>query len=585
MKNDKEKFKTGFYFLVVVFSFSFFIFSFSAASAASLYFSPSSGSYTIGQTFSVSVYVSSADQAMNAASGIISFPSDKLEVSSLSKTGSIMNLWVQEPLFSNGAGTANFEGIVLNPGFTGQSGKIITLNFKVKSAGAGNLAFSSGSVLANDGKGTNILTGLGSANFNLNVAAKGPQAPESTTPAVSAGVPLAPKISSPTNPNPEKWYNNSNPKFIWTVPSDVTAVRLLYDKYPTSQSTVLYSPAISEKQLENIKDGVWYFHAQFKNAQGWGAISHFRFQIDTQPPEPFTIKFIDGQEPENPRPTVIFDTNDSPSGIEYYQIKIGEGGFFITPAAMIKSNPYTLPLQSPGKRTILVQAFDKAGNYTVATEEFVIKAIEAPTISEYTEEINEGEALRIKGKTYPEAKVVIFLKSDTGKIISQEVMADANGGFSAIWQNRLPSGVYSFWAEATDKRGAKSEKSPLFAVVIKQAAFMRIGSLVISYLTAVISILVILFALFFLGWYLWYRFMLFKKKIGKEEREAEQALRQAFNFLRKSVREHLKSLEDAKSKRELTAVEEKIASELKKDLDDAEKFVRKEVEDIEKEIR
>jgi len=55
--------------------------------AATLYFSPSSGSHAVGDTFSVNVYVSSADQAMNAASGIITFPQDKLEVTSLSKTG------------------------------------------------------------------------------------------------------------------------------------------------------------------------------------------------------------------------------------------------------------------------------------------------------------------------------------------------------------------------------------------------------------------------------------------------------------------------------------------------------------------
>ena len=63
-----------------------------AASAASLYFSPSSGSYTVGSTLSVNIYVASADQAINAASGVISFPSDKLEVVSLSKSGSIFSL-------------------------------------------------------------------------------------------------------------------------------------------------------------------------------------------------------------------------------------------------------------------------------------------------------------------------------------------------------------------------------------------------------------------------------------------------------------------------------------------------------------
>jgi hypothetical protein len=185
-------------------SFCILIFTFcisDVASASTLYFSPSLGEYAVGKTFSVGVYVSSSDQAMNAASGVISFPSDKLEVTSLSKTSSIFSLWVQEPSFSNSNGTINFEGIVLNPGFTGPSGKIITITFKVKAAGQSFITFSSGSVLANDGQGTNILKSLGNAQFSLNLTeTSSSQAPESTTSSVAAGTPFAPQISSPTHP-------------------------------------------------------------------------------------------------------------------------------------------------------------------------------------------------------------------------------------------------------------------------------------------------------------------------------------------------------------------------------------------------
>jgi len=245
--------------------------------AASLYFSPSIGSYNVREQFSVSVYVSSADQAMNAASGIITFPQDKLEVTSLSKSGSVFSLWVQEPSFSNSAGVVNFEGIVLNPGFTGAAGKTITINFRIKAAGLAILNFSSGSVLANDGKGTNILASLGNAQFNLGYA--GPSVPEATTPSITLDTPAAPQISSPTHPDPNKWYSKNTAKFMWQVPSDAVAVRLLYDKYPNSQPRVVYEPAISEKEITDLKDGIYYFHTQFKNDKGWGAIAHFRFQM------------------------------------------------------------------------------------------------------------------------------------------------------------------------------------------------------------------------------------------------------------------------------------------------------------------
>jgi len=555
-----------------------------SANAASLYFSPSSGSYTVGQNFSTSIYVSSAEQAMNAASGVITFPQDKLEAISLSKSGSIFSLWVQEPSFSNSAGTINFEGIALNPGFTGASGKLITVNFRVKAAGVAMLNFSSGSVLANDGKGTNILASLGNAQFSLGYT--GLSVPEATTPSIAVGTPVAPQISSLTHPDPNKWYSKNTAKFIWSVASDAVAVRLLYDKYPNSQPRVVYEPAISEKEITNLKDGVYYFHVQFRNKNGWGEVAHFRFQIDTQPPEPFTIRFIDTKETDNPQPTILFDTTDALSGINYYKIKIGEGDFFPLSGEAVKNNPYTLPPQAPGKRSILVQAFDKAGNYTTATEEFIIKPIEAPTITKYPEELTEGEALKIEGKTYPEALVTIFLKLENGKgIVSNEVRADKEGNFSLVWPDKLKSGIYTFWAEATDTRGAKSEKSGTYSLVVKQEAFIKIGSLIIGYLTAIISLLVVGLSLFFLGWYLWFRFTRFRKRVKKETREAEQALHKAFGLLREDIREQIKMLEKTRTRRQLTEEEEKIIKQLKKDLDNAERLVRKEIEDIEKEVK
>ncbi len=170
------------------------------AEAATLSFAPASGSYTVGNTFAVAVRVSSTDQAMNAASGAIAFSNNKLEVVSLSKSGSIFNLWVQEPSFSNSTGMVSFEGIVLDPGFTGANGKIITVNFRVKSAGTAPISFSSGSVLANDGAGTSILKSLGGASFNLGTAPPSeiaPPAPAATPPeTLPVAIPETPTITN-----------------------------------------------------------------------------------------------------------------------------------------------------------------------------------------------------------------------------------------------------------------------------------------------------------------------------------------------------------------------------------------------------
>ncbi|HCX27859.1 MAG TPA: hypothetical protein DHI91_01835, partial [Candidatus Portnoybacteria bacterium] len=62
IKGTNNKWKAGGKTLMVLFLVSCSLFLVSTVQAASLYFSPSSGSHAVGTSFTVSVYVSSADQ-------------------------------------------------------------------------------------------------------------------------------------------------------------------------------------------------------------------------------------------------------------------------------------------------------------------------------------------------------------------------------------------------------------------------------------------------------------------------------------------------------------------------------------------
>jgi hypothetical protein len=356
------------YSCLFVFIFVWFSVLPSAASAASLYFSPSSGSYSVGQNLSIGVYVSSPDKAMNAASGVINFSKENLQLVSLSKSGSIFSLWVQEPSFSNSEGTANFEGIVLNPGFTGNSGKILTLNFKVLKPGKANLSFYSGSVLANDGEGTNILNNLSTASFDLKeaVVETKPLAPSSQ---IVSNLPPAPEIKSPTHPDQNKWYALKDVRLEWDIPENVIEARFVLSQNSSDEPKELIQDNF--KEFSNLEDGIWYFALQFKNKNGWGKISRFKIQIDTTPPNPINLTFVDGKQTYNQTPTILFDTKDNMSGIDFYKIKIGDGDFF-TLSKEMQSNPYKLSLQTLGEHTILIQAFDKAGNYSYVSDKYTI---------------------------------------------------------------------------------------------------------------------------------------------------------------------------------------------------------------------
>jgi len=549
------------------------------ASAANVYFSPSSGSYAVGSTHSLAVYVSSADQAINAASGVISFPSDKLEVVSLSKTGSIFSLWVQEPSFSNSAGTVNFEGIVLNPGFTGSSGKAITITFRAKAAGNVSLTFSSGSVLANDGQGTNILSSLGNAQFSLGGAAV-PGAPEAETPPTVIGTPAAPQISSPTHPDPNKWYAVNDAKFTWPLSSGVTGARLLVGKIPNAIPTVTYIPAVNSRELPDLADGIWYFHVRLQNNAGWGGISHFRFQIDTEKPSNFDIKEIERKGPTDPRVKFVFDSRDETSGVDYYEVQIDDG----SPQAWRDdgSGVFETPALGPGKHMLIAKVFDKAGNSLANSAEFTIEALKSPTIIDHPKTLASGEVLIVKGTTYPNAQVVIWLQKEKDEPQSQIVKSDDGGNFTFVAEEKLKDGIYKLWAEVIDMRGARSKPTEKTTIVVEQPTILKIGTQAVTILTIVVPLVALIILLLALIWYSWHKFSSFRKKIRKETKEAEQTLHQTFNALKEETEERIAELD---GKPDLSEREKKVCNSLKKALKISEKFIGKEIEDIEKEIK
>lgn len=111
------------------------------------------------EIFSATVYVSSEGTAINNAEASINFPANLLSVSSVSTAGSIFSIWVEQPSFSNTSGTIRFNGGIPTPGYSGKFGNVVRINFIAKNTGTANITFGSSSVRANDGNGTDVLSG------------------------------------------------------------------------------------------------------------------------------------------------------------------------------------------------------------------------------------------------------------------------------------------------------------------------------------------------------------------------------------------------------------------------------------------
>lgn len=567
--------KLAIYFLAIFFIWNTAV---SSAVAASLYLSPSSGSKQVGNNFTVSVFVSSVDQAMNAASGVLNVSNENLEVVSISKAGSIFSLWAQEPTFT--ARSVNFEGIVLNPGYTGSSGKLITVTLKPKAIGTGSVNFSSGSVLANDGNGTNILTGLGSANFALNIPSLAPSAGESTSPLEKPGAPQAPIISSPTHPNPEKWYSGNNPKFVWSMGSDITGVSIYGDHNPNTNPGSVSDGNFSSHIYSNVEDGVWYFHLRLRNRYGWGTIAHYKFQVDTVRPDVFKISEVARDDASDPFVSFSFKAHDALSGVDNFEVQIDNDQ-----PQKISENTFKSSHLSPGKHILVAKVFDKAGNFLVDSAEFIVMEINPPALDELPTQLVTGEILKISGKTYTNSSVTIWSQFESAEPISITMNSDSRGNFSTVFQDKLREGVYKIWAEVVREDGARSKISNKVSVAVNQRAILRLGSLIISYLAVVVSLLALIFMLIAIVWYFGYKFKHLKNKLKRDIEMTSKSIHEQFDQLRYDILVQVEILEKVKTKRKLTKEEERILSQLKKNLNNAEATIHKELEDLEKEVK
>ncbi|MFA5935659.1 MAG: Ig-like domain-containing protein [Patescibacteria group bacterium] len=561
---------------VLFFVFGAWIASASAAEAATLYFSPATGAYAVGKTFTINVMVSTPDQAANAYSGSISYPTDVLELTGLGKGSSVVSLWVQEPSFSGGR--ANFEGVTFNPGYKGGAGRIISLTFKAKAEGTGVVRFTSGSILANDGEGTNILTGLGTATFTIGDG--GTPEPEKP-PADVSGKPGTPNISSTTHSDSTKWYAANDATFKWGLGAGVDAVNILADQSENSDPGTSSDGLFSSYTYQDVKEGIWYIHLRVRNKNGWSPIAHFQFNIDSVKPDFFNITESPTSDESQPTRVFKFEATDSGSGIDHYDVSIDDG----TSEAWVDdgSHLYRTQPTSPGTHALHVKAVDKAGNSIEDSASFSIQALSAPEITDYPKTASEGDTLVLKGRSYPNAVVTIWLQKDGNQPYSQQVTTDEEGKFTFVSEDDLVRGTYTAWATAADALGNVSEESEKITIRVKAPPFDVIGWITKTLAGMSWPILLNFLFLLALGYLLW-RYLLLTKKLSKDVHGAQEALHAAFDLLKDDIQDQIKLLEKTKSKRELTLEEGKILKKLKTDLKAAEACIKKKIKQIEKNV-
>lgn len=364
-----------------------------SAEAATLQLNPGTGSFSSGQTFTAAVRVQPAGANINAVEATLKFDPTLLSVVSVNRDGSAFSLWTVEPTFSNSAGTITFGGGSPTPFSTASN--LVNVTFRTLKEGSAAVSFSTASVLAADGQGTNVYQNSSAANFTIAAATTPPPTPtptptpvQPTTPTtppssnnealIFGDPPRAPEVGSTVFLDSEVWYKNTEGLFTWTLPFDVNAMAIEIatssENVPNLNKESIIEPPIDEFRVtkDMLVDGVQYFSIRFKNQVDWGVTLNRKLLIDGTQPLPFDIDIRMGTTPSS-FPLLVFEARDETSGIAYYELTIADQETFRVTPDEAKLG-YLLRDLEDGTYTVKVVAYDQAGNSRESTKPVLITA-------------------------------------------------------------------------------------------------------------------------------------------------------------------------------------------------------------------
>ena len=551
----------------------------SFAFAATLAVTPGTGVYNAGATFTTRIVVNTAGKSINAAEGTVKFNPSELSVVSVDRSSSIFNLWVTEPTFSNSAGTVSFSG-GLPSGYTGSSGTVFSITFRTKAAGAPKVSLTGGSVLANDGMGTNVLTNMSGGTYTVQAPSTTPEQEVVIEYVAPANTPAAPIITSTTHEGGDTWSKNKTAKLSWNLPSGIEAVRTLLDSSATAIPTKVYDSPISNIELTDLAEGTSYFHLQFKNADGWGKVTHYRLAVDTEAPGEFVVTTAEGTEAANPIQTLDLKVKDAASGIARFMVRIDNNEAF---EYVDKDNTgkLVLPSLAPGYHAVIIEAFDRAGNSVIATHSFTIESFSKPVFTEFPTEINEEVIPVLRGTTRAGAAVEVSINKIGAEPTTYQMTADENGVFTVIPSGTFLSGVYEITARATDTYGAQSELSDPIRIAVQQPGYLQIGSFIVNILSVVIPLLAMTVVLVLFGWFMVIYYRRFKNSVSRESGEVVATLSEEFALLQSSLQTKKEELMHSRKTGRLTKIEETTFTEIEQAINEARLRINKEVDDVE----
>lgn len=430
------------------------------AGEVSMEVSPGAGTFVVDEETTLKILVSSDGQSANAVEAQLSYDPKSVTVTNVSREGSLVSSWTEEPVVDGDLGLISFGGMLATSTLLDR-GLVLSLHVRPLRAGDFTLHFEQGAAVhAADGTGGNMLTGFRDGHYTAHPkdlsTPTSDGSPEGEVLGVATATPPV-AITSATHPDQDAWYSASSSVFAFHVEEGVTKIRLGFDTKADGLARVSYAPPISGKTIEHVDDGIWYLHlaAEVPDAPTWN--TSYALHIDHTPPEHFTVKEVARNDTGDPKVSFTVDATDTLSGVDHYLMGIdGEEAERFVPDADQLFHAHAL---TPGVHVLHATVVDKAGNTLSTDQSFEVTYLASPQIMLHDGGTSEGDPLRLLIRGPKDAMLNVFFARDGAAPTTETITADGSGNANFVSRATLTLGTYQVWVSATDHNGGVSKES------------------------------------------------------------------------------------------------------------------------------
>jgi len=177
----------------------------------------------------------------------------------------------------------------------------------------------------------------------------------------------------------DQWYNKTEWTFSWGERALASAVAVDIASASGEEPFTVFKPPVESVTFDDeyLHEGLQYFVLQFKEDGEWGDIYEQELRIDATPPD-LSVQI---EYTEDGLPLLFIEAFDELSGIAKYTLIVESTGEKIELSPEEVVSGYILDGVTDSTSTVVVTAYDKAGNITALRSQVVMStSVELGTI-------------------------------------------------------------------------------------------------------------------------------------------------------------------------------------------------------------